>query len=81
MMLEEKIAKLKQRVFKLNKSSNKSFSGYHLVIELASGMLVGVLSGYYLDKYLETLPLFLFLGSVFGIMAGGYNAYKAMSRK
>lgn len=79
-MDEEKIANFKRRVLQLNKSKKKN-SGYHLILELTSGMLVGVMFGYYLDKYLETLPLFLFLSSILGIIAGGYNAYKALSQK
>ena len=76
-MDEEKIANFKQRVFKSNQT-NKNFSGCYLVLELASGMLVGVVSGYYLDKYLNSLPVFLFLGSILGIISGGYNTYKAL---
>ncbi|WHQ46390.1 MAG: AtpZ/AtpI family protein [Candidatus Midichloria sp.] len=74
--IEKKISSLRQRLFRPQKPK-KTFSGYNLVLELASGVAVGAFLGYHADKYMDTSPIFLFLGSIFGIATGSYNAYNA----
>ncbi|AEI88411.1 MAG: FoF1-type ATP synthase AtpZ/Atp1/AtpQ subunit, putative Ca2+/Mg2+ transporter [Candidatus Midichloria mitochondrii] len=74
--IEKKISGLRQRLF-VRRKTKKSFSGYNLILELAAGMAVGAFIGYHADKYANTTPIFLFLGSIFGIAAGSYNAYNA----
>ena len=79
--IEENLSKFKQKIFRSNKNlENKGVSGYRLIIELTSGLAVGVFFGYYTDKYLHTIPFFLFFGSIFGIAAGGYNAYNTFKK-
>ncbi|MDJ1406943.1 MAG: AtpZ/AtpI family protein [Candidatus Midichloria sp.] len=74
--IEKKISSLRQRLSVCRKTK-KSFSSYNLILELAVGMAVGAFIGYHADKYTNTTPIFLFLGSIFGIAAGSYNAYNA----
>jgi len=39
-------------------------------------MVVPALGGYYLDQYLGTVVLFLFLGMIFGVAASVWQLYK-----
>ena len=39
-------------------------------------LVVGVLAGVYLDRHLETKPLFTLLGVILGTFAGFYGLYK-----
>lgn len=45
-------------------------------IELMAGVAVGSFGGYYLDKWLETSPVFFIAGFFFGVAAGALNIYK-----
>ena len=49
-------------------------------IELGAGICVGTVSGYYLDKFLDTLPVFFIIGFFFGVAAGALNIYKMAAR-
>lgn len=40
-----------------------------LGIQLAATMLVYVVAGYFLDRWLETEPIFILIGSVVGMIA------------
>ncbi len=66
---------LKSSIFKDKKTwdaiGNASVIGLHLV----SGVLVGLVIGYWLDVWLGTKPWLLLLFLVFGIAAGFRNIY------
>ena len=51
-----------------------------LVTELGLGMagsiLFCLLLGYYLDKWLNTKPVFIIIFILLGVVGGGYNAYR-----
>lgn len=49
-------------------------------IELAVGVIGGVLFGYMLDKWFDTKPVFLFVFFLLGAAAGMLNAYRFMRR-
>lgn len=49
-----------------------SVLGIHLVVATFMGLAIG----YYLDKWLETSPLFTMLFLFFGIIAGFQNMYR-----
>jgi len=60
-----------------NPNKDKGFQyAYRLGMEFTSGILVGVLIGYFIDKWLDTAPWgmvgFIFLGSA----AGFLNIYR-----
>lgn len=46
-----------------------------LGIHLVASTFVGALIGWYLDKWLETKPVFFLIFLVFGIIAGFKNMY------
>ncbi|MBC7356614.1 MAG: synthase protein [Desulfomicrobiaceae bacterium] len=53
-----------------------SVMGIHLV----SGVIVGLVMGYYLDKWLGTRPWLLVVFLIFGIIAGYRNMFREMQR-
>jgi ATP synthase protein I len=56
--------------------SMASVMGIHLV----SGVIVGLVMGYYLDRWLGTKPWLLIVFLVFGIIAGYRNMFREMER-
>ena len=53
-----------------------SVMGIHLV----SGVIVRLVMGYYLDKWLGTRPWLLVVFLIFGIIAGYRNMFREMQR-
>jgi len=52
-----------------------------LGIEMAASVLIGTFIGYWIDKWLGTLPWILIIGFVFGAAAGFRNLYRFISRE
>ena len=50
---------------------------YKVGIELMVAMFVSLAAGFFLDKYLETTPLFIIIFFLLGVAAGFRNVYKA----
>jgi len=44
-------------------------------ISMGLSLVIGLLIGYYLDKWLQTQPVFFFIFLLFGIVAGFKNIY------
>jgi ATP synthase protein I len=72
--LEARLAKVKAKPEPAKTSTGKGFSqgevAWRMVIELLTGMLLGVGIGYGLDVLFGTLPVFLVIFSLFGFAAG-----------
>lgn len=72
--LEAKLQKVKGREQPLQTNTVKGFSqgevAWRMVIELVTGMLLGMAIGYALDVLFGTLPIFLIIFSLFGFAAG-----------
>lgn len=73
--LEERLAKLGgQKGQKVSGETGKAFSqgemAWRMVIELVSGMLLGLAIGYGLDFVFGTRPIFLVIFALFGFAAG-----------
>lgn len=49
-------------------------------IELAAGVIVGAVVGYYLDKWLGTKPWLFIVMFMFGACAGGLNVYRFVTK-
>lgn len=84
--LEARLAKLKGTPKPERSPTGKAFSqgevAWRMVIELVTGMLIGMSIGYGLDWWLETAPWFLIIFSLFGFAAGiktMLNTAKAMA--
>ena len=56
------------------------FNASSVGVALVSGMLVGGVMGYFLDKWLGTSPWLLFVFLVFGFIAGVKNAIYYMKK-
>jgi ATP synthase protein I len=55
-------------------------SGLQAGIEVFAGVGVGVLLGWALDRWLDTMPLFLIVFFMLGAAAGVLNAYRHLRR-
>ena len=49
-------------------------------ISMGLSLVIGLAIGYYLDKWLQTQPIFFFIFMLFGIVAGFRNVYIIMKR-
>ena len=47
---------------------------------LLATTLIGVLAGYWLDKQIGTLPIFVLIGLAVGLAAGGLSVYRLINR-
>ena len=54
--------------------------GYRISSELIAAVIVGVLLGLFLDKLLDTKPIFLISLIILGFLAGLLNIYRLISR-
>jgi ATP synthase protein I len=72
--LEARLAKVKSEVPPEKTNTVKGFSqgevAWRMVIELVTGMLLGMGIGYGLDVLFGTLPIFLIIFSLLGFAAG-----------
>lgn len=72
--LEKRLAEVRAKPKPVKSETAKGFSqgevAYRMVIELATGILLGVGIGYGLDVLIGTLPLFLAIFSLVGFAAG-----------
>jgi ATP synthase protein I len=72
--LEARLAKVKDQAPPPQGSTAKGFSqgevAWRMLIELMTGMFLGVGLGYGLDVLFGTLPIFLVIFSLFGFAAG-----------
>lgn len=75
--LEGRINSAKEIIQQKEEPSQLStYSPFKIIVDILSGIAVGVFLGYICDSYFGTLPLFLFLFAVFGMIGGIYNVYK-----
>ncbi len=82
--LKDRVASFKGKFIKQNQSINdklNKITPFKVLVDIISGIAVGGFLGYILDVYLGTLPLMLFLLTVFGMVGGVYNVYKDLDRQ
>jgi ATP synthase protein I len=79
--LESKINSVKKRE-KYRQSGKKSKVGYALKLstEFASALIVGIVIGTVLDRWLETEPLFIIIFIFLSIAAGLFNIFKSVRK-
>ncbi len=51
--------------------------GERAFAEIVGGLLFGVFSGYWIDDYFNTAPIFLLVMIILGLAGSIYNIYKA----
>lgn len=64
----------KKKIRQFQFLGSASIIGIHLV----SGVIVGLVAGYYLDKYFGTRPWLTLLFLIFGIIAGYRNMFREL---
>jgi F0F1-type ATP synthase assembly protein I len=60
----------------INKISNKTRSPLVLIFEVSAGIVVGVILGMFIDRFLHTQPIFLIIFTILCFIATIYNLYK-----
>ncbi len=82
--LEARLAKVKAKPEPTTTGTGKAFSqgevAWRMVIELVSGMLLGLSIGYGLDYVFGTIPIFLIIFSLLGF-AGGVRTMMGTARE
>jgi ATP synthase protein I len=72
--LEERLAKATEKPMEKPRGAGTSFSqgelAWRMILELVTGMLLGLAIGYGLDAAFGTLPIFLVIFALFGFAAG-----------
>ncbi len=72
--LEAKLAKIRDKPVAVKSETGKGFSqgevAWRMIIELCTGMILGLGIGYGLDMLFGTLPIFLILFAGIGFAAG-----------
>jgi F0F1-type ATP synthase assembly protein I len=75
--LEERVTKAHNQIIKKqDKSIDKSNPAIKILSELISGVAVGAILGYFLDKYFNTSPFLLIFGILLGFSGGMLNIYR-----
>jgi ATP synthase protein I len=62
------------------KRAYNALSASSIGLELGLSVAIGLLAGYYLDKYLGTTPWMLLLWMVLGVVAGFRGVFRAIKR-
>ncbi len=77
--LQAKIDKIKgyQPTDSKDSSGADMSQAVRLIIDLMAGVIMGVGVGYFVDKWLETTPLFMIAGLFFGMVAGVKNMLRS----
>lgn len=80
--IEERLQKLRRQEAEYRKDrpesefSYASKTGFRIGTELVSGVLVGAVLGYFLDRLFHTAPLLLIIFLFLGGIAGFLNVYR-----
>ncbi len=80
--LEKAIQAAKKRHSETEHTSSRSGAGdaMRIGVELIAGVVVGIMAGYWLDKWLGTSPLFFLLCFTLGVAGSGLNIYRMSKR-
>ncbi len=79
---DKKASEIEQGLSKLKKEDqikpqSDKIMGERAFAEIVGGMLFGVFSGYWIDDYFDTSPIFLLVMIILGLAGSIYNIYKA----
>jgi len=61
-------------------ASSSSGGALRTSVDLLSGVIIGSVAGYYLDKWLGTLPIFFLICFFLGVAGSGLNIYRSTQR-
>ncbi len=84
--LQSRIDTVKSSAGVEKQSENSSYAAngigdaMRIGIELVSGVAVGAVAGFFLDRWLHTMPLFFIVGLLLGAAAGFRNMIREVNR-
>ncbi|MDA0781679.1 MAG: AtpZ/AtpI family protein [Rickettsiales bacterium] len=78
--LDKSIKEAKKRAEGGDSQANKSGSAFRTSIDLVAGVVVGSVAGYYIDKWLGTLPVFFIVCFFLGVAGSALNIYRSIQR-
>lgn len=79
--LEERVQKAHNSIVEnKEKSIDKSNPAIKILSELISGVAVGAILGYFLDKYFNTSPFLLILSVLLGFSGAMLNIYRDITK-
>lgn len=78
--LKQKLEAARHPLEKASPKTEKTMNPFRVGTELVSGVLAGSIAGYFLDKFLDTKPVFFLVCFFLGAIAGGLNIYKATTK-
>lgn len=76
--LDRSIKRAKERSLGGEREKNNSGGAFRTSVDLLSGVIVGSLAGYYLDKWLDTLPVFFIICFFLGVAGSARNIYRSI---
>lgn len=82
--IESNLKSFKNKLSDSKKKESDVFnniSATKILLDLLSGLGVGILIGYFLDIRLGTEPIFIFLCTILGISGGFLNFYRDFNKK
>jgi len=59
------------------KEKSDKIMGERVFAEIIAGLIFGAFSGYWIDDYFNTAPIFLLVMIILGLAGSVYNIYKA----
>lgn len=74
--LQERIKKLKSETIEKHHKPKKESNGEKVLAEMIAGLLFGFITGWFIDGYFDTKPLFLLIMIFLGLAGSIYNIYK-----
>lgn len=80
--LEELDKSIKEAKKRANGDESQKSSGGALrtSVDLVAGVIVGSVAGYYIDKWLGTLPVFFVICFFLGVAGSAMNIYRSAQR-
>lgn len=78
--LDRKISEAQRRALGDDKPRNTSGGAMNLTIELISGLLAGLVIGYYIDSWFNTKPIFLIICFILGFCGAFLNIVRSTNK-
>jgi ATP synthase protein I len=78
--LDKSIKEAKKRASGEDSESKNSGGALRVSVDLLAGVIVGSVAGYYIDKWLGTLPIFFIICFFLGVAGSALNIYRSVQR-
>jgi len=78
--LDKSIKEAKERAETGGNSKGSSGGAFRTSVDLVAGVAVGSFAGYYIDKWLDTKPIFFIVCFFLGVAGSALNIYRSVQR-